>query len=312
MALTCARCGAQNPDGNQFCQACGTPLQAAAAVQAAPPPAAPSWIAAPPPAAPAAAPGQPPAPPASTAPPLAYASPPPPSGAYASPYYSPAGAFPQAPVHRTPWVLILAAIFGLIVLMAGCGTAIALFNNRQAAGNTGIAADVPSPTPAGSPSPIASPTTPTGPTASNVGLTLPVPAGWVVDSKDNEQITLADPSGAGVMTVASGQDNPGSTAEQEKNSINNEFTTKYPDMKPCPNTKTTTGSLNGPQGLFWTMCFTLTSGSQSLPAAASMFVAVNADGSVFYGVILLTRQDNLQNFLTEAAPILKGIQWKLK
>jgi hypothetical protein len=43
-----------------------------------------------------------------------------------------------------------------------------------------------------------------------------------------------------------------------------------------------------------------------------MFVGTNADGSVFYGVIRLTRQDNLQNFLNEAAPVLKGIQWKLK
>jgi hypothetical protein len=43
-----------------------------------------------------------------------------------------------------------------------------------------------------------------------------------------------------------------------------------------------------------------------------MFVGTNSDGGVFYGVILLTRQDNLQNFLTEAAPVLKGIEWKLK
>ncbi len=355
MALTCARCGAQNPDGNQFCQACGTPLLAAAppaapawiaAPPAAPaqgqPPAAPAWIAAPPAAPttqsqPPAAPGGPPLPPqppgwsaapapapawsaappqgppapGSTAPPLAYASPPPAAVAYASPYYTPTAAYPQAPVHRTPWILILAAIFGLIVLMAGCGTAIALLNNGKVSVTGGITSDVPSPTPAGSPSPIASPIVLTGPTASNDGLTLPVPAGWVVDAKDNEQITLADPSGAGVMTVASAPDNP-STAEQQKNSVDQALTSKYPDFKPCPNTKTTTGSLNGPQGLFWTMCFTLTSGSQSFPAAASMFVGVNSDGSVFYGVIMLTRQDNLQSFLNEAAPVLKGIQWKLK
>src|ERR1700738_1427503 len=97
MALTCARCGALNPDGNLFCQACGTPLSAAAA--GAPPP-----------------PG----------PPLAYASPPPLPVAYASPYYNPAGAAPQAAVHRTPWVLIIGAIVVLILVMAGCGTAIAL------------------------------------------------------------------------------------------------------------------------------------------------------------------------------------------
>ena len=26
MAIACARCGTQNPDGNKFCQACGSPL----------------------------------------------------------------------------------------------------------------------------------------------------------------------------------------------------------------------------------------------------------------------------------------------
>jgi hypothetical protein len=268
------------------------------------PPAAPTWSVAPP--------QMPPSPTSSTAPPLVYASPPAALAAYASPYYTPTGAFRQAPVHRTPWVLILAAIFGLIVLMAGCGTAIALFNNGKAGVTATITADVPSPTPAGSPSPIASPITPTGPTTSNAGVTVPVPAGWVVDSKDGEAITLADPSGAGVMTIASGTSSPTSTVEQQKSSIDQDFATRYPDTKACPNTKATTGSLNGPQGIFWTLCFTLTSGSQSFPAATSMFVGVNADGSVFYGVVLLARQDNLQNFLAEAAPILKGIQWNLK
>jgi hypothetical protein len=200
----------------------------------------------------------------------------------------------------------------LIVLMAGCGTAIALLNKGQVAVGGGITSDVPSPTPGGSPSPIGSPSSLAGPTASNAALALPVPSGWVVDSKDNEQITLADPSGAGLMTVGSGSSNPPTSAQQQKDGVDQVFTSKYPDTKTCPNTKTTTGSLNGPQGIFWTICFTLTSGSQSAPAAASMFVGTNADGSVFYGVILLTRQDNLQNFLNEAAPVLKAIEWKLK
>src|ERR1700687_5305002 len=115
MAATCARCRAQNPDGNQFCQACGTPLtQAAVAPPSAPPPPAPSWLAAPPP------------PPPPTAPPIAYAAPAPLPVAYASPYYSPAGAMPQAPVHRTPWVLIISAVVVLILVMAGGATARAL------------------------------------------------------------------------------------------------------------------------------------------------------------------------------------------
>src|SRR5882672_12808107 len=161
MALTCARCGAQNPDGNQFCSACGTPLTAAAAApQSAPPQAA--------------------APAAVAAPPAAYASPPP--AAYASPYYAPATAMPQAPVHRTPWVLIIGAVVALIVVMAGCGTAIALLGGKATL-TGGISPDVPSPSPAGSPSPVASPVALTGPTATNPVVTVSVPPGWAVSAK---------------------------------------------------------------------------------------------------------------------------------
>src|SRR5258708_39171312 len=98
MAVTCARWGAQNPDGNQFCQACGTPLSAAAAGAPAPPP-----------------------PPSAL--PLAYPSPPPLPVAYASPYYNPAGAAPQAAVHRTPWALIISGVAVPTFALAGCRTA---------------------------------------------------------------------------------------------------------------------------------------------------------------------------------------------
>jgi zinc-ribbon domain len=305
LALTCARCGAPNPDANQFCQSCGSPLAAAAAGAPPGPLGTPPWTQAPPTQAP------PQQLPQQSAPLLAYASPPPPPVAYASPYYAPAAGFPQAPVHRTPWVLIIAGVVGLVVLMAGCGTAIALFN--KAANVSGsINADVPSPTPAGSPSPIASPTSLSGPIASNDGVTISVPTGWVVDSKDTQQITLTDPSTAGVLTVVSAQSNPTSTAEEQKNSVDQGFASKYPDTKPCAGSKTTTGSLNGVKGIFWTLCFTLVSGSQSFPAAISAFVGVNSDGSAFYGLLLLSRQDNLQNFAKEAAPVVKSIQWKLK
>ena len=214
-------------------------------------------------------------------------------------------------MHRSPWVLIVAGVVGLVVLMAGCGTAIALLNKAGTVTGS-ITADVPSPTPAGSPSPIASPVSLSGPIASNDGVTISVPTGWVVDSKDTVQITLTDPSTTGVLTVASAESNPTSTAEQQKNSVDQEFTKMYPDTKACPNTKTTTGSLNGVKGLFWTLCFTLVSGSQSFPAAISAFVGVNGDGSTFYGLLLLSRQDALQSFVTEAAPVVKSIQWKLK
>ena len=198
--------------------------------------------------------------------------------------------------------------------MAGCGTAIALLGNRSSnqTNGYGIASGVPSPSPGVSPSPIASPTSPTGPTASNAGATIPVPTGWVVDSKDTESITLTNPSGKGSVTVGSGPSNPTMTAQQNKDTLDTVFLSKYPDTKNCPNSKTTNGTLNGAPGIYWTLCFTLVAGGQSFLASAPLFVGANANGSIYYVVLLLTPRDNMDSFVNEAAPILKGIQWKLK
>src|SRR3989442_206942 len=173
MALTCARCATQNPDGNAFCQACGTQLVAmphgppagppppgARPPRGGPPRARPPQSAQPatsgaprgppPQSAQPATSGLPPqgAPPRVAAPPP---SAPPPS--YQSPYYAPPPGYPQPPVHRTPWMLIIGAIVGLVVLMAGCGTALALINARNQSSPT-VGSNLPSPTPAGTPSPI--------------------------------------------------------------------------------------------------------------------------------------------------------------
>src|SRR2546427_12826368 len=99
MALTCARCGAQNPDGNLYCQACGTPLTAAGAVAGAPPAA--------PPAAPA---GAVAGPPVAVAPPVAGPT------RHQSPDHTPAR--DAAPVHRTPRLAIVAGLLALALLMA--------------------------------------------------------------------------------------------------------------------------------------------------------------------------------------------------
>jgi hypothetical protein len=294
MALTCARCGAQNPDGNQFCQACGTPLVPAAAGVA-------TGVISDPPAGMA-----PPPPPAGLPPPVMS-----PSG-YQSPYFVPTA--PTPPVHRTPWVLIVGAIVGLVVIMAGFGTAFAVLTNRNTV-NTGggITASLPSPSPEGTPSPIGSPTPISGQAtkASNAGVVVPVPAGWTVASRDPESITLADPAGNGFVTVASGVSSPVQNAQQNKDQVDQDVKGRYPDTKLCPNTSTTNGTLNGAKGLFWTLCFTLTSGSRSAPAAAALFAGANGDGSAYYVVMELTTQDNLQKLTAEAKPVLQGIQWKL-
>src|SRR5438105_5560935 len=116
--MTCARCGVQNPDGNLYCISCGTPLTAPAAVATAPMPGPPQG---PPPQGPPS--GYQVGPPIGIAPPMA------PPGAYQSPYYTPTG--PVPPVHRTPWMLIIAGVVALVVLMAGCGTALAIIGHRS-------------------------------------------------------------------------------------------------------------------------------------------------------------------------------------
>ena len=235
-------------------------------------------------------------------------------GGYQSPYYVPTA--PQAPVHRTRWTLIVSGVVVLVLVMAGCGTLVAVVANRGAVQvSGGINSGLPSPSPAGSPSPLVTPTAPaTGPTtASNAGVVVPVPAGWTVASKDSESITLGDPNGNGFITIASGPSSPAANAQQNKDQVDQYFKSRYPDTKPCPNTSTTSGSINGAKGLFWTLCFTLTSGSRAAPTAASIFAGANADGSVYYAVMeLTTPQSNLQNVVNECKPILQGVQWKLK
>jgi hypothetical protein len=231
------------------------------------------------------------------APSVAYAAPPG-QVAYASPYYSPEGAMPQAPVHRTPWVLIISAIVVLIVLLAGCGTAFALFSGKSF-GSADVAKPEPSPSPW------------TGPTASNPVVTVPLLPGWTVSSKDNESISMTDPNGWGYVSVGSGVQSPKLTLQQQKTAIETSIKNKSPDAVECRAVRPTPGSVGGVKGIFWNMCFTVVSAGKSLAAEAYLFVATNADGSVWYGVILLTPQSYMVNLSKEAEPILAGIQWKL-
>jgi hypothetical protein len=223
-------------------------------------------------------------------------------------------------VHRTPWVLIIGAVAGLLVVMVGCGTALALIGHNAAnqTNTTGISLPaIPSPSPAGSSgqtpsaSPSPSPASTGVSTASNTGESVTVPAGWVVESKDTETITLTNPNGDGSVTIGSGPSNPKQSVQQNKDTLDKFFVSQYPDTKNCPNSKTTTSSLSGAPGIFWELCFTLSAGGQSVQAGAPLFAGANSDGSIYYVVILLTSYANMDNFVTEAAPILKSIQWKL-
>jgi zinc ribbon protein len=306
MALVCARCGTQNPDTNKFCQACGTPLAAPA-----PPPAVPVGATA--------------ASPFTQAPPPAPAFPGPPPGvppgppAYSSPYYSPTGAGPQPGVHRTPWMLIVGLIVALVVVMGGVGTVLAFTlanHNTSSSGFGAVSSPSPavSPKPGQSPSPTSQPTqTANGSSVSNDGETVTIPTGWTVLSKDSETITLESPNGDGAITIGSGVSSPPASAQQNKDELDKFFLQKYPDTKTCPGSKVTTGSLDGAAGIFWELCFTLTSGAQSVQVGAPLFVGANSSGTVYYAAFLETEAPNMATFVNEAKPILDGgIKWNLK
>jgi hypothetical protein len=229
---------------------------------------------------------------------------------YQSPYYAPAPGAYQAPVHRTPWVLIIGAVVGLVVIMAGCGAALAFVNARN---NTQTSANVlPSPSPAGTPSPVQTTSPPAGAsTSSTSAVSVTLPSGWAA-TKTDATITATNPAGDGSLQISSGVDNPAQTAQQIKDYLDKQLTAQFPDMKACPGTTTTSGSLGGVPGIWWQLCFTATSGGQSFPGEFSLWAGANSSGSIGYGVILFTLQSRMSAFMNEAKPLLASIQWKLK
>ena len=219
-----------------------------------------------------------------------------------------------AQVHRTPWTMIIAGVVGLVVVMAGGGTALALLGSRGSPSTTAtaITSDVPSPSPGVSPSPVGLPTSSSAAgTESTNGFTVPVPAGWTVQQKDTESIVLYDPDTTGSVSVASGASSPVQTAQDNKTTTDNYFKGQAPDVRNCPNTSVTNSTFNGAKGISWTLCFTLTTGGHSTPATASLFAGANASGSVYYIVMVVTRDGNLPTYLNTAKPVLQGVHWKL-
>jgi hypothetical protein len=228
---------------------------------------------------------------------------------YQSPYYAPAPGAYQAPVHRTPWVLIISAVVGLVVIMAGCGTAFAFLNAR----NNQTTSDVlPSPSPAGTPSPVQTTSPPAGAsTSSTSAVSVTLPVGWAA-TKSDPTITVTNPAGDASVVITSGVDNPTQTAQQIKDYLDKQLTAKYPDTRACPGTSTTAGTVGGVAGIWWQLCFTATSGGQSFPAEFSLWAGANSSGSIGYGVILFALQSRMSAFMNEAKPVLASIQWKLK
>ncbi len=301
MALTCARCGTQNPDGNRFCTSCGTPL-----VPVAQPARVPTVATAPPPAT------------AYAPPPAAAYAPLPPQPGYQSPYYAPQPGMPGPSVHRTPWVLIISIVVAVILVLSGVGTVLALtagHKNSQAGGFQSISSPSPIASPSAGETPQPSPSQPAsgGSSVSNDAESVAVPGGWQVVNKDANSISLQSPNSDGALTIASGPNSPPATAQQLKDQIDKQLAAKYADAGPCKGSGTDTGAIAGVNGIFWTECFTLTSGGQSVAVGEPLWVGANSNGSVAYVVVLQTTQDNLETFIKECLPILQnGITWKLK
>lgn len=297
MPVLCARCGAPNPDGNAYCQSCGSPL-------AAPVPAEVATAVAPPSAIPGPPPGPPPGFPAPVMGP----------GGFQSPYYTPTG--PVPPVHRTPWTLIIAGVVALVLVMAGAGTALALLGSHKnsppsTTTSGGLGSALSSPSPGVTPSPVASPVTTSATTQSNDGVTVTLPAGWSVVSSNSETIVLSDPDGGGSVLLASGTSSPPQTALDNKSQIDDYFKNNYPDAQSCPNTTTANTTFNGVTGISWVLCFTVTAGGHSVPGTASLFVGANSSGTVYYLVMVVTQQGNLASYLNVVKPVLQSVQWKL-
>ena len=145
----------------------------------------------------------------------------------------------------------------------------------------------------------------------NAAVKWPVGLGAKGSEGVTGQVKNTEYSVSYVELIFATQNNIPYGAVQNKATVDKLLQGKYPDTKDCANTQTTTGTLNGESGIFWVLCFTLASGGQSVEAGAPLFAGANSSGSVYYLVMLLTSQSNLDAFVKEAAPLLQSIQWKL-
>ena len=69
----------------------------------------------------------------------------------------------------------------------------------------------------------------------------------------------------------------------------------------------------GVKGISWALCFTLTSGAQSVQVGAPLFAGASSNGKIYYVVLLETERSNINTFVAETKPILNGgITWKLQ
>jgi hypothetical protein len=318
MAVTCANCGTQNPDGNKFCQSCGKPLAAAPVGAAGAPPPAPIPT---------------PTPAAAQAPGATPGGAPMPGPGYQSPYYAPQPGQAAVAVHRTSPGLIIGIIGGLVLLMVGAMVLIGLLFIRPSPNPhpnpVATVANVPAtpapstPTPvAGSSPPPATPTprstpvptpTPSRPSGSNVIKTSSFQVnapGWKNLKQDSLSVTLLSPQGDGTLFILAGQLKQPSDTQSWVTSFLTDVGKKYPDAKIC--LKPAAETHGGKDGIIVGACYTYTPSSGSAFAAADvLWASVDTNNNVFmYEVFCEAKNfDNVYN--KETLPVIadNSLQW---
>jgi len=303
MALTCSRCGTQNPDSNRFCQNCGAQLAASSP-------------------APAPTPVAPPAPaptPSAT----------PPSWAPSSTYYTPSQ---PVTLRRLPVGLIAGAVVALLILMSGVAVvAAAIAKGTVVPGDqtgrtfTPAPSSVPpspitggnaSPSPVAPPSPVSSPSpTPTSaPTGQgsvcNSTLCLTPAQGWTVKSKDDTSVLLAYDNPVGFAHFQALKPGSPVKAIDELQRLFDGIKKQSPDATICQQAQDLT--VGGNKGPYIIACFTFTpQGGQAIKIVELLWIAVSADGTVEYEWDAFSTDSNFDNFLKAVNPLQHTVQWKI-
>ena len=301
MAVTCANCGTQNPDGNRFCQSCGKPLAAAPVGATAAPPAGP--IPAP---APAAAPGGPPMPPPG----------------YQSPYYAPQPGQAVA-VQRTSAGLIIGIVGGLVLLMVAAMFLIGLLflHSTPKPNPSPVAHTTTTPVPSTPAPQTSAPSTPTPrstPTPTRSGGTNIVKTssfqvnapGWKTLKSDSLSVTLLSPQQDGTLYILAGQLKQPSDTQTWVAAFLSDAAKKYPDATLC--LKPAAETHGGKDGIIAGACYTYTPQSGAAFAAADvLWASVDSNNNVFmYEVFCDAKNfDNVYN--KETLPVIadSSLQW---
>ncbi len=334
MPLTCSHCGAENPDGMQFCQSCGSPLT--------PTPVAPE-------------------------PTIPAASPPPPATPEPPPAPAPVrrAVYQNAPVHRLPLGSLIGIVIGVLGLVAAIGI---LTSHRSAATPPPLPVPTALPTspavqptfapqptapasqptspaqptqPLGQPTQPAAPPTfapqptqpaapptfaaqptapapqPTGPpgpgqTFASTTFSVFIPSEWQVINQSTKpsqnEVILQDPSTApNGLDIFAGLSSAQTDAQTVLQTVLTNLQRQYPDAQQCGSSVPAT--FGGVAGTLMPVCYTITpQGGAAISVAELAWAATDAAGVTVYFVGQTAAQSN-QPFFTHAGDVTKTIHW---